>query len=482
MHPIAYHLMMLLVDAALLTLVARRTAFSIAVFAAFLGFSVAFLFAALNLHLFCQGVFWHGGAFLLGQSIIFAVKKRRRLAIVPLILSILALSVGVDSMLIEPYDLQVERHEFIVVDSTWSGWSDIRGRSTVNDRIDTEKQDSRIDEPFRIVFVTDIQTDHVGEYERNALEAVVELEPDLVLFGGDYVQAGSRNAEVAADLNLLMREANFGETSTYGAYAVRGNVDPDLWVDVFEGTDVQVCEQTETFEVGPIVLTTLAVWDSVEWPGLEEEEIPEGKYHVILGHVPTFFVDTAETEEGDLLLAGHTHGGQIRIPGYGPILTLTPRLPRDWAAGLTELEGEDGPRRMIVSRGVGMERGYAPRVRFFCRPDIRVIDLKPDGTRGRKQGVNIEHPGEGCKYIPAQGSEKGFVSDSCRVTFSWVACSNVIEHESLPMDKHGQTSLIHATLKPPNFSCENFVRLCSAGSLVSTHVANRHCRGRISSL
>jgi uncharacterized protein len=350
MHPIAYHLMMLLVDAALLSLFARRTTLSLACFTAFLGFSAAFLFAALNLQLFCQGVFYHGGAFLFGQSIIFAAKKKKRLAVLPTIFSILALAVGVNSMLIEPYDLQVERHEF---------------------------QDARIHEPFRIVFLTDIQTDHVTEYEKCVFETVVELKPDLVLFGGDYIQAGANNAQVATDLNVLMREADFAHKSTFGAYAVRGNVDPNLWTDVFEGTGVHVVEETETFEVGPIVLTALGIWDSTGWPGLELEERIDDKFHVILGHVPTFFVDTAETGEGDLLLAGHTHGGQIRIPGYGPILTLTPRLPRDWAAGLTELEGDDGPRRMIVSRGVGMERGYAPRVRFMCRPDIRVIDLTP---------------------------------------------------------------------------------------------------------
>jgi hypothetical protein len=56
----------------------------------------------------------------------------------------------------------------------------------------------------------------------------------------------------------------------------------------------------------------------------------------------------------------------------GALMTLS-RIPRRWAAGLTELPGG---RWLLVSRGTGMERGNAPRLRFLCRPDLVVIDLK----------------------------------------------------------------------------------------------------------
>jgi uncharacterized protein len=50
------------------------------------------------------------------------------------------------------------------------------------------------------------------------------------------------------------------------------------------------------------------------------------------------------------------------------------RVPHTWAAGLTELSGG---RKLLVSRGIGMERGYAPSMRFLCRPELVVIDLTP---------------------------------------------------------------------------------------------------------
>jgi predicted MPP superfamily phosphohydrolase len=77
--------------------------------------------------------------------------------------------------------------------------------------------------------------------------------------------------------------------------------------------------------------------------------------------------------DADLLLAGHTHGGQVQLPLLGPLMTNC-RVPRAWAAGVTTLSHD---RRLIVSRGIGMERGHAPQIRFLCRPELLVIDLKP---------------------------------------------------------------------------------------------------------
>jgi hypothetical protein len=94
-------------------------------------------------------------------------------------------------------------------------------------------------------------------------------------------------------------------------------------------------------------------------------------FHVVLGHSPNFALGDVAA---DLLIAGHTHGGQVRLPLVGAIMTLS-RIPRRWAAGgLTNLP--DG-RRLLVSRGIGMERCNAPRLRFLCRPELVVLDLTP---------------------------------------------------------------------------------------------------------
>ncbi len=88
----------------------------------------------------------------------------------------------------------------------------------------------------------------------------------------------------------------------------------------------------------------------------------------MLGHAPNFALGEIQA---DLLVTAHTHGGQVRFPFIGPIITHC-RIPHRWAAGLTVLPGGA---RLLVCRGIGMERGSAPPMRFLCRPELMVIDL-----------------------------------------------------------------------------------------------------------
>ena len=73
----------------------------------------------------------------------------------------------------------------------------------------------------------------------------------------------------------------------------------------------------------------------------------------------------------DLIVTGHTHGGQVQIPGYGPLWNVT-ELPREVAGGgLHEVRGVP----LYVSTGVGVQRADAPQVRFGVRPSVGVIDI-----------------------------------------------------------------------------------------------------------
>ena len=67
----------------------------------------------------------------------------------------------------------------------------------------------------------------------------------------------------------------------------------------------------------------------------------------------------------------------MRLPGIGPMITHA-RIPHSWAAGMTDLPNG---RRLFVSRGIGMERDYAPRMRFLCRPELAIIDLVPSARK-----------------------------------------------------------------------------------------------------
>jgi hypothetical protein len=130
---------------------------------------------------------------------------------------------------------------------------------------------------------------------------------------------------------------------------------------------VESWERTSRTDLGELELVGLDLRDSRVGPSLG----PSRKFRIVFGHSPDFSLSPLEA---DLMLAGHTHGGQVQIPFFGPLVTLS-RLPRRWAGGgMVTLEGN---RRLIVSRGLGMERGPAPRLRFNCRPQIVVVDLVP---------------------------------------------------------------------------------------------------------
>jgi predicted MPP superfamily phosphohydrolase len=225
--------------------------------------------------------------------------------------------------------------------------------------------------PIRIALVSDLQTDVVSEYEREVLAGIMAEAPDLILLSGDYVQIvdDARRREVQAELRKVLREVGFG--APLGVFAVAGNVDSPDWPRMFEGLPVTVVESTSRIELPGITLTALNVWESFD----AKIHIPEAdSYHVVLGHSPDYALGDVSA---DLLLAGHTHGGQVRLPFLGPILTLA-RIPRSWAAGATELPGG---RTLVVSRGIGMERGPAPRLRFLCRPELALIEIHGVGDQ-----------------------------------------------------------------------------------------------------
>ena len=139
------------------------------------------------------------------------------------------------------------------------------------------------------------------------------------------------------------------------------------WPRIFDGVGVTCFERTTTREVGELTVTGLSFGESVaNWTDVE----PSERFHVVFGHSPNFALGGIRA---DLLIAGHTHGGQVRLPLIGPPIILS-AIPRRWAAGRTDLDY--GP-TLIVSRGVGHERGHAPRLRFLCRPELVIVDLVP---------------------------------------------------------------------------------------------------------
>ena len=101
------------------------------------------------------------------------------------------------------------------------------------------------------------------------------------------------------------------------------------------------------------------------------DRVPADAFTILLYHYPDE-VERARKRRVDLYCAGHTHGGQVALPLYGALLTLS-RSGKKYEAGLYRV----GETWLYVNRGIGME-GSSPRVRFCARPEVTVILLEPE--------------------------------------------------------------------------------------------------------
>ena len=242
-----------------------------------------------KIQLFTWAFFVHYPLFLIGVGSI-SFRRNRALFCLCTLLVICIMLVGVDAFLLEPHWVEVSR---VTIPS-----------GKLQDRV-------------RVAVVADLQTDRPQQYEQRVFALVAAENPDLILLAGDYLHISNNVDYIAAkaELNALMLEARL--EAPLGTYAVRGNVDWDDWDELFAGLPVVAINTTTSQDLGPVVLTGLSLEDS----GNTRITVPaQDKFHIVLGHRPDFSLGQVNS---DLLIAGHTHGGQVRIPFLGPMFTLS---------------------------------------------------------------------------------------------------------------------------------------------------------------
>ena len=229
---------------------------------------------------------------------------------------------------------------------------------------------------LRIGVLADIQTAHVTDYERSAVRWMMGLAPDVILLPGDLFQGTPEAFE--RELPAL-RELISGLSAPGGVYFVPGNVDRREAIKyVLRGTqDKLLVNEVIQVTVGDRRLTLggleLAVNSSEARRTIRQLETApgHGDIRILMAHRPDAALLLEPDSRIDLVVAGHTHGGQIRLPFFGPPFTAS-RVPRPVAAGGHH---DLGGRRVYVSRGVGYERGQAPRIRFLVPPEISLLTL-----------------------------------------------------------------------------------------------------------
>lgn len=249
----------------------------------------------------------------------------------------------------------------------------------VVERAEIPLRDEAVARPLKIGVLADLQTDRVTAYERHVVDVLLAEEPDVVLLPGDLFHGIDRDFDaVLPELNALLARID----APYGAFFVTGDVDPPRYVSrLLSGTRIRQVDN-EVVEVdiegARLVIAGLCAAKSLENARRAASRFAavgkDADYRVAFAHHPDQ-IGVLGDAEFDVYVCGHTHGGQIVFPFFGPPITLT-SLPRSIAAGgLHEFRG----RRIYVSRGAGLERTQAPRIRFLCPPEVSILTLR-DGV------------------------------------------------------------------------------------------------------
>ena len=216
---------------------------------------------------------------------------------------------------------------------------------------------------LRIVHLSDLHSEGFGKRERTALELVRAAEPDIICLTGDYLSTGSGDTYLA-DARRFIGALQ----APFGVYAVAGNWDTDP-KPLFDGSNVHLLmDQTVEVTIRGVRVVLTGNRFGLAPPG--RETLAPDAVNILLQHSPDFLEEAAEAGY-DLYLAGHTHGGQVRIPFYGAVITMS-RFGKRYEAGLYSM----GDTWMYVNRGLGLEGGWAPRIRLFCRPEVTVLNLQ----------------------------------------------------------------------------------------------------------
>jgi uncharacterized protein len=221
---------------------------------------------------------------------------------------------------------------------------------------------------LRLVHVTDIhaQAWRIEHLER-AAEAIVDLTPDAVLLTGDYLCDYTRGGPTAL-LAFLTRLPDVPIIAVPGNYGGRMVADP-----LFETLGMDFLHtETRLLTVAGVPLEVHGASPRRKPMDVRRRQAPE-RLGIFLEHFPSL-LPSAAAADWDLFLAGHTHGGQIRLPGYGAIITLD-RLGKTFEWGAYRVANTVA----YVNAGLGLECRGAPQVRLFCPPEIALIEITGTG-------------------------------------------------------------------------------------------------------
>ena len=255
----------------------------------------------------------------------------------------------------------------------------------INTRLKTvtyNVKSSEINTEIKLALVTDLHSCYYGENQGKLITEIEKYQPDAVLLGGDIFD------DVQDDTNANIFIDSI--TKKYKTYYVSGNHEwwsdrmHDLFDSLIDKGVIVLRGNTDVIEIGKSLITVSGIDDSdvnvydSTYPDWEKQLkqagacLEKNQFNLLLAHRP----ENAEKYfeyDFDVVLSGHAHGGQFRIPYimnglYAPDQGFFPKL----AGGIYDFDG----RKLIVSRGLAKESTRLPRI--FNRPEMVFVNLLPE--------------------------------------------------------------------------------------------------------
>lgn len=271
----------------------------------------------------------------------------------------------------------------------WRSWYERRHFVTETVTIRSDK----VEKETKLIFLTDLHNQVFGEANQPLLEEIDRINPDYILSGGDAMVVGEKKRLGKVDCEIplaLFRELSkkYPVICANGNHETRMKEKPEVYDDAYR--DYQ--ESLRNMGISQIENGTLALdsWLRVSTVELDEcfyrDFIPAsmregyleeklGKadhrcFQILLLHSPLFF-DGAREWGFDLTLSGHFHGGTIRLPILGGVMTPQFQFFHPKCAGFFEKDGK----YLLVGRGLGT---HSINIRIGNKPQLAVIHLLPE--------------------------------------------------------------------------------------------------------
>lgn len=248
-------------------------------------------------------------------------------------------------------------------------------------------------------FITDLHNCNYGKDNETIVNAVKNENPDFLIIGGDLI-VGKRNAEKNnpekyfnnAVLFLKNISGDFPVLYTFGNHEtrVKNKRKSNPVFDAYMGQIKELVDKQQIkllnddiWKKNNIVVAGLEVndeayddnnsFDKDKLDGLMsritgENTEDDNNFNILVSHTPEFFSTYAE-ENVDLILCGHNHGGGIRLPFIGGVISRDFKLFPRYSYGIYERNG----RRMVLTGGLG---DHTIHFRLFNMPEIVIITLK----------------------------------------------------------------------------------------------------------